>query len=124
MIRHSTFFNNHYKALATRILLASAVGKKITPRKLSEKDANLGAFEITADTYKYVGDVFSALGMPWGYLLDRRQLQIYREFFFRYYGPEAAEWFSKVAEWNTVHFIKNFRKVIKQGNRRPGNLPA
>lgn len=59
------FFNNHYKALATRILLASAVGKKITPRKLSEKDANLGAFEITADTYKYVGDVFSALGMPW-----------------------------------------------------------
>lgn len=118
------FFDNHSKTFATRILLDTAVGKKIIPPRLSEKDANLGAFEITADTYKYVRNVFSVLCMPWGYLLDRRQLQIYQEFFLRYYGPQAAEWFAKVAEWNTAHFIKSFRKVIKQGNRRPDNLPS
>ena len=109
------FFNNHYKAFATRVLLASAVGRKIAPRKLSEKDANFGAFQITQDTYKYVGDVFSALGMPWGYLLDRRQFQIYHDFFLRWYGRDAAEWFSSLWKWNTSHFIKQFRMILKRG---------
>ena len=109
------FFNDHYKAFATRILLDTAVGKKITPPRLSEKDANLGAFEITADTYTYVGNVFSVLCMPWGYLLDRRQFQIYHDFFLRYYGSEVAQWFSHVWEWNSAHFINKFRKVLKRG---------
>lgn len=107
------FFGNP-KGFATRILLASVVGKKITPPRFSEEAANLGAFQITPDTYKYVDNVFTALCMPWGYLIDRRQHQIYRDFFLRYYGVEAADWFTRMWEWNTEHFIKRFRKIIKR----------
>ena len=110
------FYGKYPNSIATRVLITACVGKKIFPPQLSEADANLCAFQITKDTYKNIGNIFSALYLPWAYLLDGRQFKLYREFFLRYYGPEAAEVFSKAKEWNTAFFIKNFRKAL--GNRR------
>lgn len=110
------FYGKSSDMLATRVLITACVGEKILPPQLSEADANLCAVQITAETYKNIGNIFSALYLPWPYLLDGRQFKIYREFFLRYYGPEAAEIFSRAMEWNTAYLIKNFRKALD--NRR------
>lgn len=107
------FYDGHPHALATRTLFSACVGEKIIPPQNSVSDANLSAFRITPDTYQHVGNIFSALCMPWGYLFDIRQFQIYREFFLRYYGPEAAELFSKAMEWNSAQVKKQYRQAIK-----------
>lgn len=106
------FSGRNDRGFATRVLIDACVGKKIVPPQNSVDDANLCAFQITPDTYKYVGNIFSALCMPWAYLLDARQFQIYHDFFLRYYGHEAAEWFSKANVWNTAYHIKKFRKIF------------
>lgn len=106
------FYGKAPDALATRVLITACVGEKIWPPQISEDDANLCAFQITPDTYKNLGNIFSALFLPWAYLLDGRQFRIYHAFFLRYYGSEAAELFSRAKEWNTAYFIKNFRRAL------------
>lgn len=94
------FFPNSVHAIATRVLIDACVGTKIIPPWHSKDDANLSAFQITGDTYTHVINVFSALSMPWAYRLDEMQARIYRDFFRKYYGQEAAEWFSLITSWN------------------------
>lgn len=93
-------------ALATRVLYDACVGKKIIPPQLTQSDANLSAFQITSETYKHVVNIFSALYLPWAYLVDAAQFHIYYAFFKKYYGEEAAEWFARSREWNNNHWIK------------------
>ena len=88
------------------------------PPQISLADVNLCAFQITADTFKYVGNIFSALCLPWGYLLDDKEFQIYHDFFLRYYGSEAAVWFSQVKKWNTTYFVKIFRRLLEQSGKK------
>ncbi|MDE6735214.1 MAG: class I SAM-dependent methyltransferase [Desulfovibrio sp.] len=92
-------------ALATRVLYDACVGKKITPPQRTQSDANLSAFQITEDTYRYVGNIFSALCMPWGQFIDPEQFHIYQAFFKKYYGEEAADWFARIWKWNNSHLI-------------------
>lgn len=115
----TSLFYRDDRAVATRVLISACVGKKILPPQHSQADANLCAFQITEDTLKYVENIFSALCLPWGYFLDARQLKIYHDFFLRYYGIDAAEWFSKILAWNTAHFMTSFRKQIKT-RKTPG----
>ncbi|WP_165079356.1 MULTISPECIES: class I SAM-dependent methyltransferase [unclassified Desulfovibrio] len=102
-------------ALATRVLFDACVGKKITPPQLTPNDANLCALQITEDTYAHVENIFSALSMPWGRFITTGQLHIYHDFFKKYYGEEAAEWFSRIWKWNNKQLIK---KTIR------GQLPT
>ncbi|MBD5558517.1 MAG: class I SAM-dependent methyltransferase [Desulfovibrio sp.] len=107
MAMHDTSLYYQVKdALATRVLYDASVGKKIIPPQLTQNDANLSAFQITDETYKHVVNIFSALYMPWAYLLDAPQFHIYHTFFKKYYGEEAAEWFTRSRDWNNKHWIK------------------
>lgn len=108
------FFDDQSTSLATRVLITACVGEKIIPAQDSELDANLSAFQITPDTYKYIGNIFSALCLPWAYLVDVRQFRIYRDFFLRYYGQEAAEYFSKVMEWHSAQAVKQCRQALSR----------
>lgn len=91
--------------VATRVLYDACVGKKIIPPQLTKSDANLSAFQITDETYRHVENIFSALCMPWGQIIAPKQFHIYHEFFKKYYGEEAADWFARVWEWNNRHLI-------------------
>lgn len=62
---------NHYEknwdAIATKLLFDTVTADKLIG--IDEEDNNLlniGAFEITEDTGKYIDDVFSALTITWG----------------------------------------------------------
>lgn len=102
-------------ALATRVLFDVCVGKKIIPPQHTQNDANLSAFQITKDTYTHVGNIFSALYMPWRQFITAGQFHIYHDFFKKYYGEEAAEWFSRIWEWNNKHLIK--KRMQRQSPR-------
>lgn len=85
---------------SNRILMDVCVGDKIYPPQDTLSDANISAFQINPDTYKYVGDVFAALGMRWAFPIDDHQFYIYYNYFLRYYGEEAAAWFARCRKWN------------------------
>ncbi|MBD5647882.1 MAG: class I SAM-dependent methyltransferase [Desulfovibrio sp.] len=106
-------------AFATRVLFDAAVGHKIIPPQNTQSDANIAAFQISQDTYKYIINIFSALSFPWDYIVDKRQIQIYYDFFRKYYGREAAEYFLRISKWNNAHFLKKFREKVacKPGHR-------
>lgn len=90
---------------ATRILNDVCVGDKIYPPQASLGHANISAFLVTADTCRYAGDVFAALGMRWAYALDEHQYSLYYNYFLKYYGDEAAAWFARAKEWNHANLL-------------------
>lgn len=103
-------------SVATRVLLSSAVGEKI----ICKGDDNqyncigLGAFEVTKETETYIGNVFSALMMTWNYIPDTKQIELYKECFFRYYCNDLVEAFDIAVEMNKNTLLKK-RAVYKDG---------
>lgn len=74
-------------AYATQVLLDCVVGEKKIGKDVSKPCdfPNIGAFRITSDTEKYIGNVFYSLLIFWQYLPSDQQISQYREFYLKYY---------------------------------------
>jgi predicted O-methyltransferase YrrM len=118
----------HDITLYTEILSKQCIGPKIleiavTAPKLRPKPydfifegnklVNICAFQINADTRKYIGSVFSALELPWGpkAIPDERLRNVFYDFFNRHYEKEYAEMFMRAALIQNVFRI-DFIKLI------------
>ncbi|MCL2284600.1 MAG: class I SAM-dependent methyltransferase [Fibromonadales bacterium] len=74
---HASYFSDLSNfpriSLATRYLFNSVVGEKITVSSNDKeyistwKLPNIGAFQVTGDTRKYIDGVFYSLALPWGF---------------------------------------------------------
>lgn len=106
VVLHDIFLN-HYEYMhsyATRVLLSAVVGEKIIGRGNDGffNYIGLGAFKITPDTGKYIENLFSALMITWRYMPDLTQIEIYRNWFLKYYSDDLLEEFNSAVELNKI----------------------
>ncbi len=57
---------------------------------------NIAAFKVGVETRLNIRDVFSAMTMPWGYLLDDCEMQLYRDIIHENYNEKYAELFDRI----------------------------
>ena len=93
---------------ATRVLLSTTVGERLVSQSMP-LDFNIGAFMVTADTRKYVANVFQALALTWRYIPDDNYLNACRKCYMRYYSEELVQLYDAVVEKN-----KATRKRIEE----------
>ncbi len=62
---------------------------------------NIGAFTVNPDTRKYVRNVFDALTLPWHYLPDEKELNLYREFYALHYDEACLRLFDMAVALHT-----------------------
>ena len=93
---------------ATQVLLDTVVGKKIVGQDPESPQGypNIGAFEITADTGKYIENVFGALMLTWRYMPSKEQIALYRDFYSRQYKQSDIDIFDKALALNEVTLEK------------------
>ena len=79
----------------------------ITLNKISD----IGAFQITEDTLKYVEKCFSALTITWKYDLTDDELERYRIIYKKFYHDDLVELFNKAITINRKRMLKEkYRK--------------
>lgn len=103
-------------SFATKVLLSTAVGDKILGMEAGNpcKYPGIGAFQVTQDTRKYIGNVFLSLTISWAYMPEAEELEIYRKYFRQYYCDELCEEFDAAIGLNRGSFEK--REVnLRQG---------
>ena len=90
------------------MLLDTVVGKKIVGQDPESPQGypNIGAFEITADTGKYIENVFGALMLTWRYMPSKEQIALYRDFYSRQYKQSDIDIFDKALALNEVTLEK------------------
>lgn len=96
---------------ATQTLLSTVIADKILPDdpKNIEEVANIGAFKVTQDTYKYVENIFSALKLPWNYIPDDISLVNFNKFFSRHYDESLCDIFRQATNINAKLKDNSFR---------------
>ena len=98
---HLTRVGYETASYACRLLFDSVVGQKLVPAEKYAARPNIGAFQICADTRKYVYNMFSSLFMPWGIphakpwreLVPEKLINLYAENFANHYGDEYRQMF-------------------------------
>lgn len=92
---------------ATKVLLDAVVADRIIPcdPAMCEALANISAFTVTADTKKYMTNVFTALTMPWEYIPDNMALNDFYAGITQHYPQEYAEYFMKAVKMNYARFV-------------------
>jgi len=107
---------NCSEAYATKLLFDTVTADKYfmeAPDK-AYKFPNIAAFQITEDTYKYIGNVFSALTITWSYMPEKKHLELYREFFDKEYeDKELIYLYDKAVDLQTYRICKNFKENFK-----------
>lgn len=98
------------EAVATKILFDSVTAEKLFPSMITYP--NLAAFRINEDTEKYIMDVFSALIIPWSYMLDEKQINAYRDLIKKNYSMEYVDLFEEAIRLN-YNTLKN-EKAVKE----------
>lgn len=84
--------------VATRILLSVVAAKRMIDTE--NKLCNIAAFEINADTYRYIEGCFLALGLIWGYRLSIENLIEYRNAISKKYDKYYVELFDLAVRIN------------------------
>jgi predicted O-methyltransferase YrrM len=97
-LNHENYMSKN--SFATRILLSSVVGDKAV------RD-NIGAILVTEDTWKNIENVFSALMVTWNYLPQPEHIEIYRNWYSRYYKKELTDEFETAVRMNTATLKNN-----------------
>jgi hypothetical protein len=92
--------HTHKNSFATRILLSSVVGDKAV------RD-NIGAILITEDTVKNIENVFSSLMITWNYLPQAEHIEIYRNWYSKYYKKELVDEFETAVRMNAATLEAN-----------------
>lgn len=85
-----SLFVKHLHALACRYLFGHVVSEeKISPVPDDENmPSNMGAFRISDNTMKYVGNLFGSLLIPWGTEVSTKDYAGMKKIIERYYSPE------------------------------------
>lgn len=116
VVLHDTalcYYKNKWDEVATKLLLDTVTADKLAETEdENNRLLNIGAFMITEDTGKYIGDVFSILTNIWGYQLKDRELAIYREFYSRYYSEEKIKLFDMAVRMNQSMFDRKMNEKI------------
>ena len=90
--------------LATRILLCSLVAEKITPKRNSGLP-NVAAIQVTADTRKYIQNVFDALLIPWGIIPVENDMRNIRELLVNHFSQHQVDAFDQAVAENKKLFV-------------------
>jgi hypothetical protein len=103
--------NDMLWGFAPRILMCSVAAEKLLPREgytFREDDDplhNIVAFQVTADTRKYIGNLFQALMLPWETnMLHSGYFKSVRSLLDKHYSAEQMEAFDRGTEMNSVWF--------------------
>jgi predicted O-methyltransferase YrrM len=123
---HTNYFrdlsNFPIVSLATRYLFSSVAGEKIT---VSSKDKkyiskwtlpNIGAFQVTNDTRKYIDGVFRSLATPWGFIPDDNILNSVRNIIENHYAQAKLELFDDAVKANYYLKAKKLKYTIDLPN--------
>jgi len=97
-ITNAGYSSNSY---ACRLLFDSVTANKLTPKEKYTSFPNIGAFQVSEDTKKYIYGMFSSLMLPWSVLHARPWqslvptglLSHYAECFEKFYGESYKEMF-------------------------------
>ena len=87
---------------ATQVLMSVVVADKIYPCDIQniENIANIGAFKVNSNTYKYIENVFGGLRMPWNYIPDDISLVNFDKFFAKHYNNSLCNIFRQATNIN------------------------
>lgn len=96
---------NHCKGgnkdcFATNLLLGAVVADKYFDIDNNGFLSNIGAFMVTADTGRYIENIFQSLLMTWNYCPDDQSLHLYRECYKQYYSPVELQLFDIAVRLN------------------------
>lgn len=99
----------NHEHLAPRILYSSVVAEVITPRagyeiEWSEQQlVNICAFQITADTRKYIRNVFDALFIPWE-IFVYNELPKVGKLIQQHYPNKLTDKFNELGRYYSCHY--------------------
>ncbi len=113
VVLHDILLNqcsNNLDGFATRILLDTVAAEKILD--MEGEISSIGAFIVTEDTGKYIENVFSALSITWRYKPGDTEINLYREFYSKYYSKDNLKLFDMAVQLNKKTLDK--RALIKQ----------
>jgi hypothetical protein len=107
---------DRYNFYATKVLIDCVVADKIIGE---EKGAdygvpNIGAFRVTDDTRRYIINVFMALGMTWGYELTDEEIELYRNWYIRYYNDDCLRVFDKYMNVGKARVLRKKKENLNR----------
>ena len=108
VVLHDVIFNQFGKTLgyATTVLFSAICSEEkflnsmATDKNLPFSYPNIGAFKIDKQTRKHIANVFLSLMVTWNYLPDEKQVEVYREFYKKYYPTELVTIFYETIRRN------------------------
>lgn len=109
-------FHNQPAQIAAKVLFDSVTADKLYGITDNGTLLNIGAFAITGDTGRYIDSIFSALTLTWGYEVQKEELDLYRNFYSKYYSEDDLELFDMAVRMNqqTMEETGKDKKRIKQ----------
>ena len=109
--------------IATNALYASMTGRRVFnflpgPNRYGVTYPNIGALQVTQETFAHVDGVFHALMLNWAYMPAEEDLEAYRAIYREAYGEEMLQLFENALLYNRKHeqYIFPFER-IGQGSR-------
>lgn len=94
------------RCYATQVAFDCIVGDKIWNWD-AEKFPNIAAVLINEDTYKYIFNLVSSLGLPWEYDPGNKLIEKYGQIIKKYYSEEVYNLFRKNVDLNLEWLQKN-----------------
>lgn len=94
------YTGGHADAYACRHVFDTAAADRLTLTEDCTGLPNIGAFQVNADTRKYIDGMFGSLAMRWFVPMheDVELMQRYRDFFEKYYGRRYALLFQSAVD--------------------------
>jgi len=101
-------------SICTKVLFDAVYGEKYY--MYEDGLTNIAAFKVNADTRENIINVFSALMIPWSYLLKEQLLFDYRSFYVQNYSRDCINLFDKIVieQYSKIH---NKRSVVEEKKR-------
>ncbi len=96
---------------ATQVLFSTVTADKLLNNQTEYP--NIGGFQINKDTYKRISDMFSILTLPWKYLPAEREINIYTDWYEKYYSDELNGLFVQSMDMN-LNTLKKPDIIIRQ----------
>lgn len=119
----STVESGDDNCLATRYLFSTVAAEKIMPKKYPKiymgDLVNIGAFQVTDDTRKYIEGVFSSLVLPWSMIPEKRVLKRVGSIIKAYYPERLYSMFEDAihviaCKQQLQQIVSNLSHVLKQ----------
>jgi len=111
-----------FVSLATRYLFTSVVGEKIMVSSTDKEYIstwtlpNIGAFQVTPDTRKYIDGVFYSLAVPWAFIPEDYVMNSIRNIVKKYYDKTKLELFDDAIKANYYLKAKKLKHTIDLPN--------